>query len=187
MKTWVNFFAYEAVWFVTVYAAGRNLSWPGVLSALLFAGVQWVYSGRAVRMLDARLVGVALLLGMILDGTLAATDLVRYTPSSPALPGGAPLWMLALWASFALTLNHSLRWLRGRSVSGALLGAIGGPFAYLSASRLAGVALLVPPNWRAVACLALGWSAALGLLSYLAGRWARGLARAPPLLGRLAP
>jgi Protein of unknown function (DUF2878) len=186
LKVWANFIAYEVVWFVTVYSAGRDRTLPGVLAVVVFACMQLTVSHQ--RAADLRLIVAAVLVGMVLDGVLAATGVVEYNSTPPALPpGGAPIWILALWASFALTLNHSLRWLRGRPLGGAVLGAIGGPLAYISSNRLSGAVVLATPQWRALLCLAFGWSLAIGLLAYLAGRWAETFALTPPVTRECAP
>jgi hypothetical protein len=183
LKIWANFIAYETVWFATVYSAGHDRALPGVLAAIVFACMQLSVSRQ--RAADFRLIATALLVGTVLDGALAVTGIIEYSSTPPAVPpGGAPLWILALWASFALTLNHSLRWLRGRPLLGAVLGAVGGPLAYISSSRLSGAVAFAAPEWRALLYLALGWSLAIGLLAYLAGRWARNPALAPTVTRR---
>jgi hypothetical protein len=135
-----------------------------VLAAALFA--LWQLAVSSERAGDARLIGTALLLGALIDGGLARSGLLSYASAAPALPpGGAPLWILALWVSFALTLNHSLRWLRGRLIPAVLTGAIGGPLAYLAAARLSGAVSFAAPAWQPLAALALGWAVALALLT----------------------
>ena len=167
LPAWANFLAYQAVWFISVYSAGSERSWPGVLAALLFACMQLTASKQ--RAADMRLVLVAVVLGAALDGTLSTTDLIRYRSSSWALPpGGAPLWILALWAAFALTLNHSMRWLRGHPVLAAIVGAIAAPLAYASAANLTAALTFIAPTWRAEVCLAVGWAGALSVLAHLA-------------------
>jgi hypothetical protein len=186
LEIWANFIAYEAVWFATVYSAGHDRTLPGVLAAIVFACMQLTVSRQ--RAADFRLIAVALLVGTVLDGVLAMSGVVEYSSTAPAVPpGGAPLWILTLWASFALTFNHSLRWLRGRPLSGAVLGAIGGPLAYVSSSRLSGAVAFAAPEWRAMLCLALGWSLAIGLLAYLAGRWMQTLPLTPLRTRELVP
>jgi hypothetical protein len=78
-------------------------------------------------------VGVSLI-GFVLDSTFAQVGLMQFQAAAP-WPGLAPAWMVALWASFALTLNHSLAFLQGRAMLSALLGAIGAPLAYWAAGR----------------------------------------------------
>ena len=79
---------------------------------------------------------VAVASGVVIDGTLRALAAGCATPRrDPAFPPhGAPLWILCLWAAFALTLTRSLAWLMRRPWLAALLGALGAPLAYASAA-----------------------------------------------------
>ncbi|MBV9697699.1 MAG: DUF2878 family protein [Gammaproteobacteria bacterium] len=166
----LNFAGYQLVWLAAVLGAGRGTSWPALAGLAAFAALQLASS--CSRRADLRLLVLALALGVLLDGTLAYTALVRYAAPSPALPaGGAPLWILALWGAFALTLNHSLAWLRGRPALAAALGAAGGPLAYAAAARLAGAVQF--GGLLATGALAAGWAGALSVLSLCAHGWAR--------------
>ncbi|MGA2397977.1 MAG: DUF2878 domain-containing protein [Steroidobacteraceae bacterium] len=167
----VNFAAYQAVWFAVVASASHRRPELGMAAATLFVAVQLALSRR--RALDAHLMAAAVLLGLIVDGTLGFLGWLRYAAPAPALPAhGAPLWILCLWASFALTLTRSLAWLTRRPWLGALLGALGGPLAYASAARGFAAVDFAPPAARAVAGLALGWGAAVPVLAYVARRGA---------------
>jgi hypothetical protein len=169
MKTAVNFIAYQAVWFAVVASAAARRAELGVAAAVLFVAVQLTLSRH--RALDARLMAAAVLLGLLVDGTLGCLGWLRYASPAPALPPhGAPLWILCLWASFALTLTRSLAWLMRRPWLGALFGALGGPLAYASAARGFAAVELAPPAARALAGLALGWGAAMPVLAYVARR-----------------
>ena len=165
-----NVIGYQAVWFIAVLGAGRGSPWPALGAAGAFAA--WQLARSPLRRVDLRLAAVAVVIGVLLDGALSGSGMLSYAAATPALPpGGAPLWILCLWSSFALTLNHSLRYLRNQLTLSALLGALGGPLAYLAASRLAGAVSFSGPRAPALACLALGWSVAVMVLCYLALAW----------------
>ncbi|MBS0379427.1 MAG: DUF2878 domain-containing protein [Proteobacteria bacterium] len=167
MAALLNFAGYQAVWFCAVYGAAAGRLWPVTCALAVFVLAQLAASG--LRAADLRLMGVALALGLALDGALAGSGILHYAAAAPALPpGGAPLWILALWVAFALTLNHSLRYLAGRAWLAAALGALGGPLAYLAAARLSGAVQFPAPAYPALAALAAGWAIALALLSRLA-------------------
>jgi hypothetical protein len=169
MNAWLNFIGYQLVWFAMVGSAVTR-PWLGFAAAGGFIALQVAISER--RALDVRLAILALVLGVSIDGTLSELGWLRYATPTPALPaGGAPLWILALWASFSLTLTRSLAWLSGHPVWGALFGAIGGPIAYWSAARGFHAVRFVPPSYRGVAGLAAGWAAAMTVLFYMARRW----------------
>lgn len=169
----LNAVAYQLVWFATVLGAGRGLWWPGPLAVLVFAALHLgvMVRNRDVRRRDLALVAAAVACGLVIDGVLSGSGAVVFAAASPALPpGGAPLWMLTLWAAFALTLRHSLRAVTARPVLAALLGAIGGPLAYLGAARATGAVSFPEPSGATLAMLAGGWCVALGLLALLASR-----------------
>ena len=166
---WVNAIAYQLVWFAAVIGAGRSLAWPGLLAAIAFIVATLATSRH--RALDLRLIVVAVLCGVLIDGLCLAFGLVRY---AAPMPGPwhflAPAWILALWAAFSTTLTRSMAWLRPRAWAGAVLGAAGGPLAYLGAARGWGAVTFTSPAWQALPALGLGWAMALALLLWVS-RW----------------
>jgi hypothetical protein len=178
MKPFANFVGYQLVWFAVVGTAGGSRPWLGLAAAGVFIALQCALSDR--RLLDLRLLMMSFVCGLAIDGTLSALNWIRYASPAPALPpGGAPLWILALWTSFSLTLTRSLAWLSGHPLWAAVFGAIGGPIAYWSAARGFHAVRFVPPSYRAIGALAAGWSAAMTVLFYIVRRWSR----SAPLLG----
>ena len=171
MRLWATFFGYELVWFAAVIGAGRGHFWPGLGVAVLFAA--WQVATSRQRALDLRLTVVALALGALLDGGAAAGGFIHYAAAAPALPaGGAPLWILAMWVAFALTLRRSMAWLQGRPWFGMALGVIGAPLAYAGATHWQALRF-APPKWYAILWLASGWAAAIPVLTYLSARRSR--------------
>jgi hypothetical protein len=170
MMFWVNLLGYQLVWFINVSSVAHGNPWLGVLASVTFVISQMLLSEHPT--VDMRLLAVAVLLGSAVDGVLAASGSARYAAPSPALPpGGAPLWILGVWASFALTLNRSLGFLRARPLLALLMGAVGGPLAYLGAARGWQALAFHEPAWRGLLLLALGWAVALPLLTVLAHGW----------------
>ncbi len=168
MRFWANLVGYQLVWFAVVISAARGQPGWGISAALAFASTQWWFS--PFRGADTRALAFALGCGLVLDGALAATGWLQY--ASPLISLPAPVWIVALWLAFAMTLNHSMNFLRGRPLLAALLGGIGGPLAYLGAARGFDAVVFVAPAWHAIALLAFGWAAVLGSLAVLTQRWA---------------
>ncbi len=165
MRFYANLFGYQVVWWVSMLAAARGLPWIGIAGAAAFIIAQWIASGY--RGSDARLVACSLLMGIVIDGFLGSSGMLRYASATPALL--APLWILSIWAAFAMTFNHSFVFLQGRPLWGAALGAIGGPLAYEGAARL-GAVQFAEPSWRAIALLVLAWGIVVPALAMLAHR-----------------
>ncbi|WP_369976073.1 DUF2878 domain-containing protein [Xanthomonas bundabergensis] len=178
MSKLANYVALQLLWLAAVAGAGRGLAWAGPAALALFALYQLQPRRRARG--DAALMALALLLGAAVDTTLAAGGWVRYAAALPPAPW-APLWILALWAGFALTFNHSLAWVMHRPWRAALFGAVCGPFGYVLAARGWQALTLGTPLLHAVLALALAWAAALTLLSLATRRLA--LPARPTALG----
>ena len=170
MRFWANLIGYQLVWFAVVASAANGQPWWGIASALAFAAVQFRVSEN--RSADARTLVAAFACGFLLDGALAATGWLHY--ASPLVSMPAPVWILALWLAFAMTLNHSMVFLRGKPGLAALFGAIGGPLAYLGAARGFDAVVFEAPAWHAIGLLSAGWAIALAILGILTQRWASG-------------
>ena len=119
--------------------------------------------------MDLTLIAAALVCGFVLDGALVRTGLASYAAMWPSV-AIAPAWILALWATFALTFTQSLRYLQTRLWLAALLGLIGGPLAYLGAARGWQVVSFATPAWHGLVVLAAGWALATPALAWLARR-----------------
>jgi hypothetical protein len=148
-----NFVAYQLAWFAVILGAAQGYAWAGAAFALL---VTVVHLRLRRDLLELKLVGLAAVIGLLVDSALALTGQVRFLDNGPGL---APFWMVSLWIAFATTLNHSLRWLMFRPVAAALAGGIGGPLAYLAGAKLGALSLTTPPI--ALALIATLWVPAM--------------------------
>lgn len=155
MKLWMNIIGYQLVWMTTVGGAAHGLWWAGMPVLAVFAAWQWRAS--SVPWADLKLVLIAAVIGFAVDSAFAASQLLHYqTPLPSTLL--APIWILVLWMGFALTLNHSMQFLRGHMVWAVAFGAIGGPVAYLAADRFWGAVRFDQPMWQVIVALALAWA-----------------------------
>ncbi|MHB1059626.1 MAG: DUF2878 domain-containing protein [Rhodanobacter sp.] len=173
MRFWASLVGYQLVWFAAVIGAGRGLAWSGIAGMLLYAAVQLI-AARHYKA-DLSLMATAIVLGLLVDGGLLNAGLASYAAPWPSA-AMAPAWILALWATFAMTFTQSLCWLQTRLWLAALLGAVGGPLAYLSASRGWHVVSFADPAWRGLLWLGIGWALATPALAWLARRWSAGAA-----------
>jgi hypothetical protein len=169
MARWINLVGYQLVWFAAVIGAAHAQPLLGVAVAVLFAA--WQLSVSKDAKADAFIMLLAVALGMAIDGGLQASSLLQYVSPQPGLL--APAWILAIWAAFALTLNHSLAFLHGRTGLAALLGALGAPLAYLTAARGFGVVSFTQPAWRGLVALAFAWALSMCAFELIRMRPAR--------------
>ncbi|EKE76719.1 DUF2878 domain-containing protein [Gallaecimonas xiamenensis] len=138
--------------------------WQSPWPALGLLALHLLLSPR--RQADARLMVAFLLVGLIVDGGLGAAGFLVFEAS----PYVIPTWLMALWAALAMLPNHSLAWLKYRPWLSALLGAIGGAFAYWGGVRL-GAAQFGWPLVQSLATLALVWGGLWPLLMLQSRRW----------------
>jgi hypothetical protein len=162
----INFLIYQTGWLVCVLGAARGWPWAGTVFALL--ALAWHLRQSDDARAEFTLVFIAALVGGLWDSALAATGLVRFT-NGVLIEGTAAHWMVALWVLFATTLNVSLAWLKQHLLGAAILGAVGGPLAYLAGARLG--ALSLPDSNLALPLLAIGWALITPLLCLVARRF----------------
>jgi len=182
MRFWSNLLGYKLVWLALVIGAGNGHPWPGVAAASIFVCLQLWFSQE--RIADMRLLVTGLLLGLVIDSMLAWSGVLVYASTWPSPV--APIWILALWGPFAMTLKQSTAYLQGRPWLATSFGAVGGPLAYLGAASGWKSVTFQLPVWHGVACLAIAWGIAMPLLASLARRWSQ--QSMPPLsLARSVP
>jgi hypothetical protein len=138
----------------------------------------WQLSASPDARTDATLVALAIAIGTICDSLLAHSQIVIYAAAWPS-EAFAPIWIVALWANLALTLNHSLAFLQRNLPLAALLGALGAPLSYLIAARAWHAVVLAEPLPTSLLVLALLWSVATPILCAAARSLARSRSPAP--------
>lgn len=173
MNVLINFVAFQLGWFASVLGAANEMPWMGPAVILAVITLHLRRADDAGR--EARLIGLSLLMGLLVDSLLLASGWLQY-PVGFWIPGLAPYWIVTMWALFATTLNVSMRWLHARPWLAAALGGIGGPLSYLAGERLGAINLVQP--LAAILALAVAWSVAMPLLVRLASRF-DGFARSP--------
>lgn len=168
MGTVANAIVFQLTWFAAVIGAGHGLAWPGVAAVTAFALLQ--LRSPATRGADLKLIALAAALGALLDSAFVSTGLLRYAAPWPSAQF-APAWIVALWVALALSLNHSLRWLKPRPWLAALLGACSAPLSFLGAARGWDAVAFAPPTAGTLTVVAAGWALALPVLVLAARRW----------------
>ena len=153
MSSLLNLFLYQAGWFACILGAAHGMPWTGVAFALAIVAWHLARAGRPRA--EARLILLAVAVGGVFETLLVQAGWVRYTEGA-LVEGTAPVWMVALWAMFATTLNVSLRSCRTRPWLAAMLGAVGAPLAYYAGARLG--ALQLTDVHAGLAAIAVGWA-----------------------------
>jgi hypothetical protein len=172
MPLLINILAFQIGWFACVLGAAHGMPAMGSLTALAIVGV---HLARAANFRsELMLVALSGLIGLLADTLLILFGLIQYA-SGLLFENIAPHWIVAMWMIFATTLNISFRWLRGRPILAALLGAAAGPLAYAGGSGL-GAATFPQGACPGLLGVALVWALAMPALIWISERY-DGIAR----------
>lgn len=167
MAVLTNILLFQFGWFSCVLGAARHLPWVGTLVSVGI--IAWHLSRSALPRREAALILLAGAIGLLLDSVVVHRGLIAYTSGTLAA-GLAPHWIVAMWMIFATTLNVSFRWLKGRWLLAAALGAAAGPLAYLGGARL-GAAEFPGGGVAPLLAIAAVWAIAMPLLLWLSDRY----------------
>ncbi|MGJ7488050.1 DUF2878 domain-containing protein [Variovorax sp. LT2P21] len=163
---WTNAVVFQCAWFAAVLGAAHER--PLLGTACVAAAVAWHLAVSARPAREALLVALACLIGVVVESAIVRQGHVAY-PSGQPWPTLAPYWIVALWGLLAIALNVTMRWLRGRTVLAAVMGAALGPLSFSSGARLGGAQLLHPTE--ALGTLALVWAVLMPVMVTLATRF----------------
>lgn len=155
-----NFLGFQSVWFLSLFGAAHQKAWLGPLALAAFT--LWHFRASPNPRGDLLLVAIACVVGLVVDTTFIQMHLLAYAEPLPSA-AVAPYWIIGMWINFALTLNGSMSWLHGRYLLAALLGAIGGPLAYVAGIQL-GAAELLRGETVVYGVLAVAWAVAVPFL-----------------------
>ena len=161
----INFVAFQLAWFACVLGGAHDRVTAGTLAVVAVVALHLAMAPRPGS--EARLVAIVTIIGLGWDSLIVSLGLMSY-PAGTFAPGVAPLWILAMWALFATTLNLSMGWLKGRPWLAVAFGAVGGPLAYVAGKKLGGVEMGEP--MLALLVQGLGWAVMMPLLLRLAAR-----------------
>lgn len=162
----INFLAFQAGWFACVLGGAWGWPWLGVGMIVGVVALHVFLSPRAGP--ELRLIAAAATIGLLWDSTLAAAGVLVYA-SGQLVSLLAPVWIVALWTGFATSINVTLRWMKGRHLLAAAIGAVAGPMSFWGGSRLGAVSF--PDPVLALTVLSVGWGLLLPLLVALGERF----------------
>lgn len=145
MNPFLNIALYQLVWFVAVLG-GEGMVWLALALILVH------FLLTPLPKTDLMLVGLVLLIGVVVDGSLRQSGFFIFAEDRFPIP----LWLGCIWIALATLFNHSLHWLKERLVLAGLLGVFGGPIAYLAGGRLGVAEFTLSLPWS-ITILAIIW------------------------------
>ncbi len=154
MRNLANLLGFQLIWILSVWGAANSRWWLGPLGVAVFCALHFAL--RANHRDDLKLIVAAVVVGALVDSAFAWSGVLIYASPVPSVYL-APLWILSMWVGFALTLNHSMAWMKGRLPLQIAFGAIGGPLAYWIAGRAWGAVVFGESLPVVIALLAIAW------------------------------
>ena len=165
--TLINVSLYQAGWFAMVLGAANGRPWTGSVAGLALLAVHLILAReRKPEILTVVSIGI---LGTIADSAQAFAGVFVFE-SGYWTYWVVPFWLTVMWMQFATLFHFALRWLSGRYLLSAVLGALGGPAAFWTGERLGGV---IFPMGTGHSLLILGavWFVVMPLCIFMADRF----------------
>lgn len=175
MRSVAAFVVYQACWWACVLGAGSSWAVAGIAGTIAFA--VWHVRGATDPVLELRVVLTAVVVGTAVDSALVISGAIHFGDAVSLGPFPTPLWMIALWMGFGVTLTSSFRFVLASWYRAACFGLIVGPLTYLGGARLVDFKL-GSPLWASALVVGVGWALAMGALRSAAQ--SRPFSEAPP-------
>jgi hypothetical protein len=172
-----NLIFFKAVYALSLFGAASGIGWLG--SAALVFFLAWHILNSETARADLIVAAIAVAIGFTVDSLYLRSGLIAYS-GEVLWTGFAPLWIVALWANLALTLNGCLRWMQSRLALTAGLFLVLGPFGYFIGGQI-GAATVTGNPVILYGLVAIVWATALPLLLVLSARIRERYAAAPAL------
>lgn len=158
---WINLIGFQLIWWICVLFGNTWLVIVWLLVALhLF------FHREPVTELFSILICATI--GFVIDTLLTLNGIFMFQNHSE-FPSA---WLFALWISFSATLRQSLKFFTKHYTLAAILGALGGSGAYLTAEQF-GQFDFGLPLWNTGLLLAFIWSVLFPLLIWVSHQFPR--------------
>lgn len=143
-----NFIWFQTIWFLVIFTQYEFIWVIGLLFIAFF-----LISPAKLR--DGVLMLVIVMLGTLIDSGLTLANIFSFESAAYVVP--IPLWLVALWGAFSLTLPYSLNYLQTKGWLCVLLGAVFGPISYWAGERF-GAVIFPKSLWWTLFILAVVWA-----------------------------
>ncbi len=114
------------------------------------------------------------LFGTINDTIYLNIGMIKYHGGYQSIPWLAPLWVTSIWVLLAMSVNHSLMWLRYNPYIAAVFGSGGAAVSYYAAAKV-GAASFYPNDLVVSLIVGLVWMFIMPLLIFYSQWLARKL------------
>lgn len=154
-----NALSFQIAWFICVQ--GNNLYAVLTTVCLLSLHAILFRINTYLQIKSSLLLLAFCLIGFIGDNLIAFTVDLTYSNYQNnqilSLTTLGPVWLLCLWLSFSITMNHSMKWLFQSPVIAFCIGLLFVPLSYIAGITLSESTLLAP-YWQFFILEGLWWA-----------------------------
>lgn len=159
----INFILFQLGWFACVLSAANQQALLGAGLAMMFMLYHIVTLENKAS--EIKIIIIAMLIGLVWDSVLVSLGWLNYSDGM-ITDQLAPYWIVVMWGLFAMTLNHSLAWLKSKLMIASVFGLVAGPLAYYAGYKLGAVVFI--EQTQALIALSISWAIFTPLLLKLA-------------------
>ena len=153
---------FKICWIACAFSTKWGNPYLGPIITLVFILLHLVIVKFDLR--DIKIISLSLLIGLAIDSLFFNLNLINYQGGILVTFNLAPLWILSMWAGFAVTLLYTLQSIKDRYFISGLLGFIGGPLSYNAGVQIGSVII---KGSVAYFTLALTWGIIIPFLFYI--------------------
>lgn len=156
----LNLTLFKIGWLACVFSAASGKPWAGMIAIAIVTVVHITTAKKPSKAM--LLLGGAAATGIVWESFLVIAGWLEYSANSGS--SFAPYWIVGMWVLFATTLNLGFRWLKDRLWLAAVIGAVGGPMAFIAGEKAGAVTFLEPTT--AIIAICIGWAFLMPALVY---------------------
>jgi hypothetical protein len=133
----INYALFYLGWFLCLYSATHGKPWIAIFSGL-FVTAFFFFIAKEKKPLVLTLL-YTLFIGFWIDTSFKYFHLISYETSWSFFRGGAPFWILSIYALLATSIDTSLLWLSNKVILSMILGFVGGLLSYRGAALVGAI------------------------------------------------
>ena len=137
LKNIINIVGFYIGWWGCVLGAANDMAYLGPLLMLVFLIVHFYLFFSSNQ--EIYLVLIICFLGTVIDTILFFSGSFVYAGAYSNELLIAPLWITAMWAGFAATVNHSMSWLKDKWALMVICGVVFGPAAFYTGEKFGAI------------------------------------------------
>ena len=163
MMNLINILGFQIGWWLCALGAKNSLDYIGPIYMLVFVALHLVCFSKKYS--EFILIIIGMILGLVVDSSFKYFNIIDYL-SMNIESIFAPAWIVAMWAGFCATLNHSLSWLKNRLFASFILGAVFGPLSYIAGLNMDIIYFISSPVTASI-ILAITWGISIPFLFWI--------------------